>query len=111
VGAEGCGRVTGAALDAMVAACDPGIRGIVHDLNLAGFETSDSGDGVTKPQEVGETLPFPHVAVATTPATMVADADRLLSFLRGHDEMGDGFVIESTYSPEDRCAVILASWP
>lgn len=41
---------------------DPGIRDVVSALWERGLETSDSGDGVSKP-EPGIVLPFEHVAV------------------------------------------------
>ena len=45
-------------------ALDPGIRDVVRYLRGKGYETTDSGDGVSKPAswfETGEALPFPHV--------------------------------------------------
>lgn len=73
---------------------DPGIRDIVRRVNQAGFETTDSGDGVSKPQEwfdSGEALPFPHVVAVTTPATMVKDAHLL------NDVLGPGWLVEASY--------------
>ena len=46
--------------------CDPGIQDYVWLLRAYGFDTTDSGDGVSKPQEhydSGEALPFAHVFV------------------------------------------------
>lgn len=41
---------------------DPGIREVVRRLNNAGFTTTDSGDGVSKPEILdGDALDFPHV--------------------------------------------------
>ena len=73
---------------------DPGIRDIVRKVNAAGFETTDSGDGVSKPRDwydSGEALPFPHVVAMTTPATMVADAHRMQGVL------GPGWLVEASY--------------
>lgn len=63
---------------------DPGIRATVRLLREFGFETTDSGDGVSKPQDwydSGEAIPFPHVVAMTTPPDMVADAERMSSIL------------------------------
>jgi hypothetical protein len=46
-----------------VEALDPGVRDLVVALREAGYGTTDSGDGVTKPQVDGCTLPFLHVYV------------------------------------------------
>jgi len=44
---------------------DPGIRDVVRRLREAGYNTTDSGDGVTKFAEGGEAmdcaLPYAHV--------------------------------------------------
>lgn len=47
---------------------DPGIQDIVRQLHAWGFETTDSGDGVTKfqvpePERMDGILDFPHVVV------------------------------------------------
>lgn len=66
--------------EAVIAACDPGIRDIVRLLQEHGFETCDSGDG-SKDGEMGCALPYPHVVVQTGPATMreeAVDVQRLL---------------------------------
>ena len=73
---------------------DPGIRHIVIELNGAGFVTTDSGDGVSKPQQwydSGEAIPFKHVVAATTPEAMIADAARMAALL------GAGWNVEATY--------------
>ena len=77
---------------------DPGIRETVRWLHEHGFRTSDSGDGVSKP-EVGRTLDIPHVAIKTTPETMMADANRLLAALP--TPLSHRVLIEATYSPID----------
>jgi hypothetical protein len=84
---------------------DPGIREIVRALNDVGFETTDSGDGVSKPADwyaSGEAIPFPHVVAQTTPETMVADAHRMVFVL------GAGWVVEASYSTLDRTAHLFA---
>lgn len=57
-------------------ALDPGIRDLVADLNLNGYYTTDSGDGVSKP-EVGRVLHERHVFIACDLETMVSETERL----------------------------------
>lgn len=90
-------------------ACDPGIRGRVEALMSAGFDTCDSGDGVSKPLLEG-VLRFPHVVVKTSPAGMRAVADRVLVTLRAKG-YADGLHVEATYDPADRSATVMAGWP
>lgn len=73
---------------------DPGIRDIVLRIQAAGFETTDSGDGVSKPQEwyeSGEAIPFPHVVVRTTPKRMIVDAHTVA------DLLGPDWNVEAEY--------------
>jgi hypothetical protein len=58
---------------------DPGIRRVVRWLREHGFETTDSGDGVSKWSLIqdGEALDFPHVFMVVRPEEMVAEARRL----------------------------------
>lgn len=63
---------------------DPGIRRTVAWLRAHGFNTTDSGDGVTKlaadpPMECA--LDYPHVAILVEPHDLVDAADRLLALL------------------------------
>lgn len=96
---------------------DPGIRETVRWLRDHGFETCDSGDGVSKANKLkdGQYLPFPHVVMLSTPGNLVADAERLQAALAKH---GIGFEardfdtdphIEASYSPLDGHAVIMLS--
>lgn len=84
---------------------DPGIRGVVTWLRLCGFETTDSGDGVSKTQmiESGDALPFPNVFMKTTPETLVADAKRLLALTLRARLVAR---IEASYDPTDGSAVL-----
>jgi hypothetical protein len=91
--------------EAEVNALDPGIRDVVVVVNEHGFETTDSGDGVSKPAdwyESGEAIPFKHVVVATMPATMVADAERLAVVL------GPEWNVEATYQTLTKNAHLFA---
>lgn len=84
---------------------DPGIRDVVRTLHAAGFETTDSGDGESKPQawyDCGEAIPFPHVLAETTPETMIADAERMAAVL------GAGWNIEAEYQTLTKRAHLFA---
>lgn len=87
------------------AALDPGIREIVRRVNDAGFETTDSGDGVSKPADwyaIGEAIPFPHVVAATTPGLMVPAAERLAAVL------GPEWNVEAVYQTLTKSAHLFA---
>lgn len=107
-----------------LAALDPGIRETVRRLHDAGFRTTDSGDGVSKP-DMACALAFPHVALTCDPAVLVAEARRFHAFLLatgvnvlppsvGPDE---GPWIQASYDPADNSATILLAgvddrrWP
>jgi hypothetical protein len=83
---------------------DPDIRETVRLLREHDFETTDSGDGVTKKDwiEAGEALDFPHVAAATTPDCMIVDAETMARVL------GKGWVVEASYSTADGRAILFA---
>lgn len=83
-------------------ALDVGIRDVVRTLRLAGFDTTDSGDGVSKPpdQRVFECR---HVAAVTCAPDMVCEAHRMAEVL------GDGWAVEATYWPTTRTAIVLAT--
>lgn len=89
---------------------DPGIRDVVETLHKYGFETTDSGDGVSKPAHwyqpdehgITQAFDFPHVVCATTPQTMLDAAYRLQWLL------GDEWSVEATYYAKDRTAILFA---
>lgn len=92
---------------------DPGIREVVRLVQAAGFVTTDSGDGVSKPADwyaTGEALPYPHVVVKSTPLTMVTDAHNLADLLNmpRPGSIG-GWVVQATYTTNDRSCLLLAS--
>lgn len=68
-------------------ALDPGIRDTVRILRAEGFDTMDSGDGVSKTAEGGwdmdAIIPVPHVAIRVSPSDVAAEADRLVSICAG----------------------------
>lgn len=93
---------------------DPGIRDMVVALNDAGFRTTDSGDGVSKAEEIarGDALNFAHVAVLVKPEDLLSEADRLLSWIRDwqiHDHRFVGSNIEATYYPRSQIGLIFVS--
>ena len=56
----------------------PGVRDLVVWLNSHGFETTDSGDGSNHAAGMDGAVEFPLISVVTKPATMPADAGRLM---------------------------------
>jgi hypothetical protein len=93
---------------------DPGIAQTVALLRHWGFQTCDSGDGVTKLAE-GDTdgvLDFPHVVMRVDdPSNLVAEARRLRESLDTMgitvSQQGAGEVwIEASFDPVNNTAVI-----
>ncbi len=80
---------------------DPGIKATVELLQSEGFDTCDSGDGVSKDPE-DRAMDVPHVFVAATRYDMLFEADRMLGVL------DESWTIEASYNPSDRHATILA---
>lgn len=85
---------------------DPGILRTVEWLRARGFETTDSGDGVSKAELIaaGYALPFSHVFMRCAPAELAAEADRLRRELVEHGV--EGFRVEASYSPDDGVGVL-----
>lgn len=92
---------------------DPGIRQTVHFLREQGFETSDSGDGVSKFDSDGQPLPFwesidlipeAHVAIICAPENLISESQRLYTVLShvgiSFSETTEGSpLIQGTYNP------------
>lgn len=92
---------------------DPGIRETVRWLNDHGFETTDSGDGLSKFDAEGEpmkgwedcVMPFPHVVISVDAIFLVRECDRLVRHLEaiglsiGQQGLDDGIFIQGTYDP------------
>lgn len=94
--------------DEEVAKLDPGIRKVVMWMRGHGFETTDSGDGITK-LDAGdfEALDEPHVFVKVEFDEMVAESKRLLGLLRELGlEVGPGDV-QASYDPVDESSVLM----
>lgn len=87
---------------------DPGIRKLVRLLNDLGFETTDSGDGVSKVGAIarGHALDYPHVFIAATASTMKRRADMLMRRLRKEGIQVSPGQIQASYDPADGSAVI-----
>jgi hypothetical protein len=84
---------------------DPGIRDTVRLLNEAGFETCDSGDGVSKlPEdyESGDALAFAHVVALVPPGELIPEAHRMVQVL------GDHWAVEASYYPDGCFATLMA---
>lgn len=97
---------------------DPGIRSTVMALVEAGFNTADSGDGVTKFQEGGwselDLIDKPHVMIMSTRDQLIEECDRLSKFLfskgievnpLNYDENAPS--IQATYDPTNQSAIIV----
>lgn len=80
---------------------DPGIRDTVRLLRQAGFQTTDSGDGVSKPADA-RVFDVPHVAMTCAREDMFAQAESAAALL------GPSWRVEASYCPNDRSVVILA---
>lgn len=81
-------------------ALDPGVRDLVLALRSAGYETTDSGDGVSKPQVDGCTLPFLHVYIHVPNHnvwSLVSYADDLQRWLEKHGY--SALTVEASYVP------------
>jgi hypothetical protein len=83
---------------------DPGIRETVVYLRGNGFDTCDSGDGVTKDKE-DRAFDVPHVVCRLPVHEMVFifEANRLLITL------GVNWTVEASYSANDETAVLIAT--
>lgn len=88
-------------------ALDPGIRETVKFLRSHDFETTDSGDGVSKPK-VGRVFDFPHVFMQCRAEDMIAESGRLRRVVEdriGRDlEQGQ---IQATYDPVSNVALLM----
>ena len=82
---------------------DEGIRDVVRSLREAGFDTCDSGDG-TK-DDMGCALDYPNVSAIVDVDTLVEEGDRMLEVL------GDDWIVQASYSPNDGYALLHAYQP
>lgn len=84
---------------------DPGIREIVRKLRDLGWDTTDSGDGVSKP-DMECAMSFPNIAVATACDRFFRDADALDIEL---SRIEPGWTVEATYWPACGTVILLAT--
>ena len=85
---------------------DPGIADVVQRLREAGFETTDSGDGVSKPN-MECAMPFPHVAARLR---ILGDCDWLADEAhRMRAVCGEGWEVQLSYSTSDGSWLLFAS--
>jgi hypothetical protein len=111
--------VNGADEDDMIAGCDPGVARLVAWLRSKGFDTTDSGDGVTKlaqgyTEEDG-VCPFAHVAIVVDKGALVSEADRLTALLWEEHGVeiepmppeGDPPRIDASYCPASGTAMLM----
>lgn len=89
------------------ACINPGIRRTVDMLRAAGFDTQDSGDGVTKSYACDIGVPYVHMLVPS-PAALVTEADRLMTIvetlgvvLEDQNEQGTAKQVTADYTPHD----------
>lgn len=116
----GCAKVIRHPSDGYVCArhtprgLDPGIAATVSLLIAAGFNTTDSGDGVSKDTTREDVLPFPHVVATVAPNDLLEEARRLrriLEFVGVSIGPQDGVhpAIEAAYDVGAGVATILLS--
>lgn len=96
---------------------DSGIRETVRFIRDAGFNTTDSGDGVSKggfDDVLSGNLGFPHVVVRIKAHEMLEEAHRLQVHLEGRlgpaegdDEYGPAWQVELSYDPASGVAIIM----
>ncbi len=88
-----------------LSALDPGIRRLVVALREANFDTTDSGDGVSKP-DVGRVFDVPHVFMVIEPGAIVAESQRLVETLRRLGVRVKPGVVQANYDPADGLATL-----
>lgn len=86
---------------------DPGIEELVELLRSHGFETTDSGDGVSKPEDA-RVFDVPHIFATVASKDMVSEADRLQALLESE---GYHWLVEATYSPDEADAHLFCRPP
>lgn len=95
---------------------DPGVRALVAFLRSQGFETTDSGDGVTKfddAEAAGEepmdcALDYPNVFMRVGEGdNPVEEADHLLAVLRSVGADPRPGEVELSYDPVDGIALLM----
>jgi hypothetical protein len=87
-----------------IADADPGIRERLARIINAGFVTTDSGDGVSKPSDE-RALNVPHVVVTCAAGALIPTAEALDALVP------DAHVDPSLYrGPAGWCGVVIVWW-
>jgi len=89
---------------------NPGIRRLVRLLRKAGFETTDSGDGVSN-AHMECAMDQPNVHIICDPSNMARVSDELYQMLSKYSldtccDPDDGPFIQASYNPADGDAMI-----
>jgi hypothetical protein len=89
-------------------ALDPGIRLTVQWLREHSFETTDSGDGVSKAELIreGYALGMPHVFIQVEPFALLSESRRLRDLLLFRGLRCESGAIQAMYDPADGVAII-----
>lgn len=86
---------------------NPGIRRLVKMLREAGFETVDSGDGVTNVEAGMEgALKVPHVHCVVSSKLMVQEAHRMLSLFTDVSIDATPGMVQALFDPADGVATL-----
>jgi hypothetical protein len=87
----------------------PGVRRLVNTLRALGWETTDSGDGITNPAAgMWDTLDYPHVFIKLHPNQDVREAaHRMKRHAAAIFCDGKRPTIEATYSPIDGVSMVM----
>lgn len=92
---------------------DPGIRRVVQVLRTHHFQTTDSGDGVTKcdpksPTYMECAINVPHVFMTVDPTVLVTSALRLHRVITALGVVLNSEIrIEASYDPADDSAMLM----
>jgi len=88
-------------------ALDPGVQGLVRLLRSNGFETTDSGDGVSK-CEHGRVLDILHVFMVVAPEKLISQAHYLHEKLDIFEKCAScELIVEASYRPEDGMGILM----
>lgn len=94
---------------------NPGVVKLVAMLQAHGFNTTDSGDGVTNVPLMEGVLARPHIFIVVEPDKMIYESHRLYELMQDKANFDQDVemippqptgVIEVSYSPIDKTAVI-----
>ena len=80
---------------------DKGIRDTVRLLRENGFDTTDSGDGISKPPGSG-VLGYPHVHMVSDGERLIIESQRCAALL------GDAWTVQGSYDPANSVSIITA---